>query len=198
MEKKNLIQFFLLILVILIFLATFYTYVVINKNNEDKKADESLQKDIKELSINKDSSNIVKNVKYNSKDSFGNEYEIFSDLAEINLEDPNIVYMTDVKAKIDLKNSEPILIYAKFATYNSENYDTNFKKNIIVTHLAHMMKAENLDLLFKDNILSIYENVIYKNYNTKLNADRVEMDLITKNSKIFMYDKSKKVNIFFK
>ena len=61
-----------------------------------------------------------------------------------------------------------------------------------------MMKAENLDLFFKDNILSIYENVIYKNYNTKLNADRVEMDLITKNSKIFMYDKSKKVNIFFK
>ena len=162
MEKKNLIQFFLLILVILIFLATFYTYVVMNQNNEEKKVDKYLQKDLEELSINKESSNIVKNVKYNSKDSFGNEYEIFSDLAEINLEDPNIVYMTDVKARIDLKNSEPILIYAKFATYNSENYDTNFKKNIIVTHLAHMMKAENLDLFFKDNILSIYEYKLQK------------------------------------
>ena len=36
----------------------------------------------------------------------------------------------------------------------------------------------------------IDNNLVYKNLDTKLKADKVELDLITKNSKIFMFDNS--------
>ena len=52
-----------------------------------------------------------------------------------------------------------------------------------------------MDLLFKDNLATISNNVVYKNLNTQLYADKIEMDLITKNSKIFMKNKSEKVKV---
>ena len=42
---------------------------------------------------------------------------------------------------------------------------------------------------------TITNNVIYKNLNTKMFADKIEINLITKNSKIFMNSGSKKVKI---
>ena len=42
---------------------------------------------------------------------------------------------------------------------------------------------------------SMYNNIIYKKPGTQLNADRLEIDLITKNTKIFMDDESKKIKI---
>ena len=38
--------------------------------------------------------------------------------------------------------------------------------------------------------------VVYKNLDTKLIADRIVIDLITKNSKIFMENDNKKIKIF--
>ena len=42
------------------------------------------------------------------------------------------------------------------------------------------------------------DNVIYENPKGKLIADTIEIDLITKNSKIFMIDKNKKVMVLNK
>ena len=41
----------------------------------------------------------------------------------------------------------------------------------------------------------ISKNVIYKNLNNSLKADTIEVNLKTKDTKIFMYEKNKKVNI---
>ena len=55
-----------------------------------------------------------------------------------------------------------------------------------------------MDILFDKNLAALYENLIYENNKTKLQADRLEIDLISKNSKIFMYDNSKKISIVSK
>ena len=39
----------------------------------------------------------------------------------------------------------------------------------------------------------MYGNVIYKNLITTLHADKIDIDLITKDSKIYMLNKSKKI-----
>ena len=44
----------------------------------------------------------------------------------------------------------------------------------------------------------MYNDIIYKKQNTMLTADRLEIDLITKNSKIFMDNKSEKIKIINK
>ena len=44
----------------------------------------------------------------------------------------------------------------------------------------------------------MYKNIVYNKPGTKLKADRLEIDLITKNSKIFMDNKTEKIKIIDK
>ena len=44
---------------------------------------------------------------------------------------------------------------------------------------------------FTDSKLEAYNNLVYRNSEIDLKADKVELDLLTKNSKIFMFDNSK-------
>ena len=55
-----------------------------------------------------------------------------------------------------------------------------------------------LNLNFKDNFIEILENVYYVNENTKIKADKVEIDLLYKKLKISMINKKDKVNIISK
>ena len=59
----------------------------------------------------------------------------------------------------------------------------------------HNTNSDNLDLLLDKNLVTLFNNVIYKNLDAELKADKMEIDLITKNSKIFMNDFSDKINI---
>ena len=50
-----------------------------------------------------------------------------------------------------------------------------------------------MDLSFLKNLGTISKDVIYKGKKTSLFADKVEINLTTKDTKIFMDDKNKKV-----
>ena len=43
----------------------------------------------------------------------------------------------------------------------------------------------------------LYESIVYKNLQTKLLADRLEIDLISKNSTLSMKDKKEKIKIVY-
>ena len=47
----------------------------------------------------------------------------------------------------------------------------------------------------KKSLLIISKNVVYTNPNNVLKADVVELDTITKNTKIFMHNSKDKVNV---
>ena len=106
--------------------------------------------------------------------------------------------MKSVKAIIEIYNSDPIIITSNFAKYNVKNYDTNFEENILVKHVDNKLNAENLDLSFQSNLMLVYNNIIYQNLDTKLFADKLEIDLITKDSKIIMNNKQSKIKIIRK
>ena len=103
--------------------------------------------------------------------------------------------MKDVTAVITMTNSTPIKIYSDNAIYNKSNYNTSFYGNVLVNYMVHNIASDNLDLLLEKNLATFSNNIIYKNLNTELEADKIEIDLITKKSKIFMDNKSKKVKI---
>ena len=189
MNKKILIQVFLFFAVTLSFLAYYYFYKNTKvSNNISKKKDEIL--------ITDESANVIKNIFYTSTDSFGNKFEIRAETGTIKLENPNIVYMNLVSAVVHLVDESPIKISSKSAEYNKKNYETKFKENILINYLDHNIKTNNLDLSFEKNLAKAYNKVEYDNNNTKLYADILEIDLITKNSKIFMNEDYKKINIF--
>ena len=192
MDKKTVIQLFLSSVIIVIFLVIFYKYF--NQETSNKKADNIEKETSKSLN---EKSNLIKGIEYFSKDETGSIYKINAESGEINDNNPDIIFLTNVKAKISTLNSEDILIESNFAKYNSKNYDTNFYENIKVKYAEHKIDCEYLDLLFNRNQAILYENIVYKNLDTRLLADRLEIDLITKNSKLSMKNDKEKIKIVY-
>ena len=210
MFKKNLLQLFLIFILFFSFFLLYQKYF--KKNNQidkinkvENKTIDPKKKNIQEnkkintaenLDINKDQalnekSNILKNIKYTSKDEKGNIYEIYAKKGVLDLIDPNITSMDEIVAKIFIVDGSVINIESNHAIYNRKNYNTNFIGNVRLNYLVHYVNCEKMDILFDKNLASLYENLIYKNKKTRLKADRMEVDLITKNSKIFMYNNNK-------
>ena len=190
MNIKILIQ--LLLFIILISTATTYYYFY--KNNKTNVNVDKINSD-DEISVSGNSSNVIKNISYTSTDNMGNKFKIKSERGEINFDDTNMVYMTNVEAVINLINSDPIIIKSNYANYNKTNYETNFKENVLVTYQIHKITSQNLDLSFQDNLATIYNKVVYDDRSVKLGADILKIDLITKNSKIFMDNEYKKIKV---
>ena len=140
-------------------------------------------------------SNIIQDVEYISKDNKGNEYIINAKKGEIDFTNTNIIFLTDVKMVIKLINSNNVYITSDYGKYNSNNFDTVFSKNVIITYLENKITGEYLDFSINRNSMIISRNVIYTNLENILKADVIEMNLETKDIKIFMYENKKKVNI---
>ena len=195
MYKKILIQFLLLITIFIIIFSTFFLYF--NKKEKLKTSSLPIIKE-KESLIDDETGTLIKDINYSFSDSSGNYYELLSDVGKVDINNSDKIFMTNVVATIYLVNSSPVKITSKHANYNKINHETSFFEDVKVTHLIHSATSENLDISFKDNIASMYNNILYNKPGTKLKADRLEIDLITKNSKIFMDNKTEKIKIIDK
>ena len=195
MQKKSLLQLLILILMLMIILFFYKSYNV-DSNTSNKDSDSSIVK--KEEAAKKELQNLIYNIEYIAEGEDGNNYIIKAEVGELNNDKPELILMKKVTAIIYLKDSDPINISSDFANYNSSNFNTEFYENVLITHQIHVITSNNLDLIFEDNLATISNNVIYKNLNTTMQADKIMMDLITKESKIFMDNKSEKVKIVSK
>jgi hypothetical protein len=72
-----------------------------------------------------------------------------------------------------------------------------YNKELII-YLDSIIYSEKLNISFVNNFAKVSEEVIFHNQEVRLEADIIEIDLITKNSKIFMIDKNKKIKIINK
>jgi len=186
--KKILKIFFISITLILL---TYYIYSKFFKKNEIIEDESS--KDVKEENFTQ--SNIIKDVNYTTKDADGNEYIITASQAEIDYSNSNILFLTEVKAIIKLINSENITITSDFGKYNIENFDTIFSKNVIINYLDNKINGKYLDFSLERNSMVISKNVVFTNSDNVLKADVIEINIKTKDTRIFMYEQEKKVNI---
>ena len=191
MLKKITLQFFLLLIIFLIVgwvIKAYFTNTNLKTNLEKIKINNK-----KDLPIK--NSNLIKNMKYVATDSDGNNYTILSEFGSLSENESNLIFMTKVSAFINMKDRSIVKISSDKAIYDGSNYNTSFQKNVFVVYEDNTIAAENLDLLFEKKKANLYETVVYKNLNTLLEADKVEIDLATNNSKIFMNKKSEKVKI---
>ena len=190
MNKKVLIQLSLF-LTIFISCLIFYRLFFIDPNAEI----ENTKYDQESKKISKSTTNQINEITYKSKYLNNKSYVIKAEFAEFTEDNPDIMLLYNVKGKMFSDNSDIIEISSKKAIYNSVNYNTNFYENVLVNYNDHQINSDNFDLFFDKKISTIYNNVTYKSLNTTLYADKIDIDLITKNSKIYMLDKSKKVKI---
>lgn len=183
MTKKKLLFF-------LIFFLMFAYFFHLKSKKEVQSTKESI-----ELNEEVKNSNIIQNIRHVSKDMEGNEYIIEAVQGKIDLTNSEIMFLENVTATIKPIDTSHIIITSDFGKYNIQTYDSNFSKNVIINYLNNQITAEYLDFSINNNLMTISENVIYTNDENILKADIAEMDIKTKDTKIFMYKDYKKVNI---
>ena len=186
MKKKFVLRIFFFIIIFFSLLFFFFKsknkYVVIKQ--EEKVIENKIE-----------SSNIIKDVSYISKDSRGNEYKLEASEGIIDQKENNYISLTSVKGFISLIDYNLIEISSNFGKYNINNYDTIFSENVKISYLDNVIKGEYLNFSWDKNLMIIKKNVVLKNDKTSLKADVIEVDITTKNIKIFMYEENKKINI---
>ena len=201
MLKKNIIQLMLIVFLIILTILFYQKYIISNDKNlklVEKEINSQINNE-KLVSIeNKETENIIENLRYVSKDLFGNTYIINAQSAQIEEGKINQVQLFEVMAKIIQKDDEIIYINSSFADYNKINNNTIFKKNVNVKYGSQLIEANIIDLNFSKNLIKIKENVYYKNNNAKLSADKIEIDIESKKLKISMDKQNDKVEILAK
>jgi lipopolysaccharide export system protein LptA len=190
MNKKTGLQILMILVMIAIsvwFYLKYFTenFEEVKKNPVIKKIDENQN----------DTSTYIDDINYVSTDIKGNKYQISAKQAEIKVENSEVMFLKDVEAFILIKDSDTIKIISNFSEYNSRNYDTIFFGNVVVVYPGHKITGEQLNFSFLSNLGTFTTNVIYAGEKTNLFADKIEMNLTTKDTKIFMNNAKKKVLI---
>lgn len=201
MSKKIIIQLILIVFLIILTIFFYQKYMV--SNNSDlklmKKGNDSQINDKRLVTKeNQETANIIENLRYVSKDLFGNTYIINAQSAQIEEGKVNQVKLFEVMAKIIQKDDEVIYINSNSADYNKVNNNTIFKTNVNVKYGEQSIDADMIDLNFSQNQIKIKENVYYRNNNAKLNADKIEIDIKSKKLKISMNKQNDNVEILSK
>ena len=190
MNKKTGLQVAMILGIIII---SFWFYLkYFTKNFEDTQNTPVIEKMDKSQNS---TSTYIDNINYISTDASGNKYQITAKQAEIKDKNSDIMFLSDVIGFIFIKDKDVVKITSNFGKYNSKNYDTIFSENVIVIYPGHKITGEYLDFSFLTNLGVFTTNVIYTGEKTNLFADKIEMNLTTKDTKIFMDDIGKKVLI---
>ena len=181
MNKKTGLQVVMVLIIIIMSLWFYMKYFT--ENFEDVKETPVIEK----IDKNQNStSTFINDINYVSTDLRGNEYQITAKLAEIKVENSDLMFLTDVIAFVFIKDKDTVKIVSNYGKYNSKNYDTIFSENVIVIYPGHKVTGEYLDFSFLTNLGIFTTNVIYTGEKTNLFADKIEMNLATKDTKIFM------------
>ena len=194
MSKKNLLLS-IFILSIIISISLIYFYKIPVKEKKINLVEEKIKLDEEKIEEKSIATNIIQNVKYSSKDIRGNEYIITAKQGEIDIDNNSVIFLKGVKATIILDNSNKIFISSDFGKYNINNFDTIFSKNVLIDYLDKKINCEYLDFSISRNTMIISNNVVYKDLENTLKTDVIEINIETKETTFYMYDKNKKVNI---
>ena len=192
---KTFVQLLLIISTAIISILFFYNYL-----GEEKKIEESnYEKKFNiELKSTDRSINLLENLEYKTFDKDGNGYLLRAKYGETLIDKQNTLLLEKVDGQINLKGKSTIYITSKYANYNKNNFDTNFFTNVVIVYEDSVAKSDNFDIFFSDNAATMYNNVYYTNSFLDSKADKIDVDLISGDIDISMYDENEKIKIIRK
>jgi hypothetical protein len=202
MVKKAKLQTLLIIILVSV---TYFIYAIYYKKNDQSttntKNGQTLQQN-----ISNENQNLIQDIKYTSSNGRGDIYEILADYGESSLENPDLMFLTNVTANIIFQEKEDIQVIADFANFNTITFETTFVNNVKVERGQEIITGNELYLVLdldeemiennskKDqNLIRMSHNILFEKPGYTLKADILEIDLISKDIKIFMDKKNKKV-----
>tara|TARA_B100001063_G_C16736098_1_gene542089 strand:+ start:1044 stop:1625 length:582 start_codon:yes stop_codon:yes gene_type:complete len=188
MSRKLLVQILLISLTLILSVVFF---------NEIFKKEKKISSN-PEATIKKDQSNLIEGIQYFSKDVNGNTYLIESKSGTLDKENPDIIYLVDVEAKINFDKNDEIKVTSNKAIYNVNNFDTEFIDNVKLSYEENKLSCKNILVKFSKNYAILSGNLVYNNMLTELYADRMEIDLISRITKTSMLNQKDKIKIIHK
>lgn len=199
MRKNIIIQIILIIIVFFTIFVFLNKYFFSNETSSKKTIDP-----IKEIS--KD--NLIKNLKYNSINDNGDKYELSADFGKIDTDNPEILYLTKVEGYFASENNYKITISSENAKFNNKSFETTFNTNVKINTNEEKIYGDELYIVFNldkeelekrplklENKAILSNNIRIIRSNYEMHADVVEIDLITKDSKVYMHSENAKVLI---
>ena len=203
MRKKTITQVILVIFLIILTYFVFKKYYIRNETRSElNKTDDTISKSESQ----KSDKNLIKDISYTANNKRGDIYLLLADYGEIYMDNPELMFLTEVNGIITMQDGMKVSIKSDFANFNTDNFETTFINNVIVERgdekitgdelylVLERDKKEIQNLIEKDeNLVRMSRNVLYKKPGYNLSADILEIDLITKNIKIYMIDEYKKV-----
>ena len=203
MGKKNLIQIILAFLLFFIAFLIFSTYYKSDKSTHKSKKIEIEDTETGKSKVDK---NLIQNIKYTSNNTNGDIFEILAEYGEPSSEIPDLMFLTNVTGNIYLKNKSNIKLISDYANFNTKTFETTFLNNVEILRNEEIILGNELYLVFDQtedvlkenpkadqNLIRMSYDVVVKKPGYNLKADVLEIDLISKNLKIYMNDKNKKV-----
>ena len=163
-----------------------------NKSNEIKK-NTKLKKEInlvKEKKID-NVSNLTKDIEHITTNKNGDIYKILAKYGRTNLKNNDILDLEKVDGIISSSDKSKLYITSDYARYNYINYDSEFYSNVIIKYDGNVITCNNLKINLKKNIAVAYNNVIVERDNSVMKAQKISMDLETKDIIINSDDKIK-------
>ena len=200
-KEKKIIQFTLLSIGLLLILATYILYPNIKEKRASLDETELSENKIFEegsKTIKDEETNAFTNVEYKGFYNLTNPFSIKSDKARILKEEPDIIYMTNMKAIILMKDGKTVIITSDKGRYNKQTYDSFFEENVKATDSETIILSENLDLIASKDIAIIYNDVTITNDEKgSLKADKIDYNFITEFYKVSMFNnKNVKIKIY--
>lgn len=186
MNKKTLIQIVLLSLLVIITVSFYNSFFSIGIKTD--------KEEIKNIVESKDQ-NLIKDLSYFSKDMLGNEYIIKAKTGTADIENPNLINLRNVNAKIKFDKENEIIVTSQEAIYNNITYDTKFSGEVLITFENQLVTCDFMEAKLSENIAIISGNIYYKNYSSEIFADKIEFNLLDRSSKISMFNENEKIKI---
>ena len=186
-HKKKLL---LIQVIIFIFACSLIYFSYYNQNvqvsnvkiEESKKSSKNKKTD--ELKNN----NAFENIEYNGIDLNGNRYQIKSERADFDIDNPSLIRMKIMNSIFYFKDGTILNVTGDYGTYNNKTNDMVFRDNIVALYLNHKLIADNLDYFNVKGLINLYGNVKSESKEGNVEADNAEIDLKKKTIDLNMFD----------
>ena len=123
MNKKTIIQIFLTTILIIASFSIFNFFYVPKENNQnlDTKKDTNINN-----KFNNTDKNIIKDIEYSLNNDNGNIYRVIADFGEVKIDNPDLMFLTNVTATVIFNDKMNIILTSDFANFNSKTFETTF------------------------------------------------------------------------
>ncbi len=139
--------------------------------------------------------NLTKEVEYLATDRKGNKYKIFAKSGRTNQNNKNVLDLDNVRGVIIAEKRSNIYFVADFAEYNSSNQRTELYQNVVITYDDKQITCDNFDINMETNFAIAYYNVVVTDPKSIMKAEKIVLDIETKDININPDNNETKVKV---